>query len=97
MVWKIEYLPQVKDDLKIMGNAEARRILKIIENRMAHGEPEKSGKPLSGTLSGLRRIRTGNTRIVYEVNKGKIRILIVAVGMRRDSEVYKLAEKRVKG
>jgi mRNA interferase RelE/StbE len=39
-------------------------------------------------------MRTGDTRIVYRVDKGKIEILIIAVGMRRDDEVYKKAGKR---
>ncbi len=96
MAWSIQYLPQVKDDLKMLGRAEALRILKVIDARIKEGEPDKSGKLLRGSLSGCRRIRAGNTRIVYQVDKGKIRVLIVAVGMRRDSEVYQLAEKRVK-
>lgn len=95
MVWDVEYLPEVYGDLKGLGNVEARRVLKVIEKRIAEGEPDKLGKPLRKTLAGCRRIRTGDTRIVYRVDKGKISILVVAVGMRRDSEVYEAAEKRL--
>ena len=95
MAWKIEYLPQVKDDLKMLGNPEARRILKAIKSRIEEGEPDKSGKALRGALSGCRRVRVGNTRIIYQVDKGQVRVLVIAVGMRRDSEVYAMAEKRM--
>lgn len=66
----------------------------VIDSRIVNGEPDKSGKPLHGALVGYRRMRTGATRIVYRVDKGKIEILIIAVGMRRDDEVYERAEKR---
>ena len=58
MVWDVEYLPEVYCDLKALGNSEARRILKVIEKRIAEGEPDKLGKPLRKTLAGCRRIRT---------------------------------------
>ncbi len=95
MAWKIEYLPQVRDDLKMLGSFEAIRILKVIKSRIENSEPDKSGKTLKGILSGCRKIRVGNTRIIYQVDKGRIRVLIIAVGIRRDNEVYEMAEKRV--
>lgn len=55
----------------------------------------KNAKALTGRLAGYRRIRTGSTRIVYRVNAEAIEVLIVAVGQRRDAEVYADAEKRV--
>lgn len=79
----------------MLGSSEASRILKAIKSRIEKGEPDKSGKTLKGALSGCRRIRVGNTRIIYQVDKGKIRVLIIAVGIRRDNEVYEMAEKRV--
>lgn len=95
MVWKVIYHPEVTDDLDQLGSAIATRILAVIKDRIANGEPDKSGKPLRGSLAGCRRIRTGDTRIVYRVNGEKIQVLIVAVGARRDKEVYDAAEQRV--
>lgn len=95
MAWNVIYHPEVKDDLDQLGSAVAIRILAAIKERIANGEPDKSGKPLRGTLSGCRRIRTGDTRIVYRVNGQKIQVLIIAVGARRDKEVYDAAEDRV--
>ena len=95
MVWRVIYHPSVAADLVALGRTEARAILQVISKRIENGEPDKSGKPLAGALSGCRRIRTGSTRIVYRVNGEAVEVLIIAVGQRRDAEVYDSAEKRV--
>ena len=94
MVWCVSYHPDVDDDLLKLGRVEARNILKVIDTRIMHGNPEQSGKPLSGQLAGCRRLRTGQTRIVYRVYKKQIQVLIIAVGMRRDDEIYHAASTR---
>ena len=95
MAWLINYHPEVERDLTGIGRVEARAILKVIEVRIAQGEPDKLGKPLAGQLSGCRRIRTGQTRIVYRVNDNRIEVLIIAAGMRRNNEIYDVASSRV--
>lgn len=95
MAWNVIYHPDIQLDLKRLGTPAANRILDVIEERIRDGEPDKIGKPLRGTLSGCRRIRTGNTRIVYRVNGGAIEVLIIAVGARREEEVYRTAQRRV--
>ncbi|MDR0770292.1 MAG: type II toxin-antitoxin system RelE/ParE family toxin [Burkholderiales bacterium] len=95
MTWHVIYHHAVADDLRVLGDAAARIILNVITKRIQHGEPDKLGKPLAGRLAGYRRIRTGSTRIVYRVNASAIEVLIIAVGQRRDAEVYSVAEERV--
>ena len=95
MPWTVNYHPEVEQDLHHLGRAEARNILKVIEARIAQGEPDKLGKALTGDLSGCRRIRSGQTRIVYRVDGKRIEVLIIAVGMRRDNEIYDAASSRV--
>lgn len=95
MAWSVVYHPEVEQDLLSLGRAEARAVLKVIDERIANGEPEKLGKPLAGDLAGCRRMRTGQVRIVYRVDGGRIEVLIIAVGMRRDNEVYDSAVSRV--
>ncbi|WP_432263196.1 type II toxin-antitoxin system RelE family toxin [Cupriavidus sp. TMH.W2] len=95
MAWTVSYHPEVEHDLLSLGRTEARAILKVIEERIANGEPDKLGKPLAGQLTGCRRIRTGQTRIVYRVDGERIEVLIIAVGMRRDNEIYDAASSRV--
>ncbi len=94
MTWRVIYHHEVAEDLEDLGRYQARAVLKAIETRIRDGEPEKAGKPLSGELAGCRRIRTGDVRIVYCVHAEVIEVLIVAVGPRRNDEVYKTALKR---
>ena len=66
----------------------------MISDRIQNGEPDKLGKALHGALTGCRRIRTGNTRIVYGINLELIEVLILAVKMRREQAVYEAAPGR---
>jgi mRNA interferase RelE/StbE len=93
--WRVIYHHEVADDLDSLGRHEARAVLKVIDERICNGSPEKAGKPLSGELAGCRRLRTGDVRIVYRVDAGVVEVLIIAVGPRRNQEVYKTARKRV--
>jgi mRNA interferase RelE/StbE len=95
MTWTVDYHPEVQADLDDLGHAEARKALKAIDKRIKHGEPDKAGKPLRKDLAGCRRIRTGDIRIVYKVFEQEIQILIIAVGPRRNDEVYDAAGDRV--
>jgi len=95
LTWRVIYHHEVAEDLEDLGRYQARAVLKAIETRIRDGEPEKTGKPLSGELAGCRRVRTGDVRIVYCVHAEVIEVLIVAVGPRRNDEVYKTALKRV--
>lgn len=94
MKWIVRFHPEVELDLKQLGNAEARRVLKVIRERIAEGEPDKIGKPLRGVLANYRRVRTGDVRIVYRINGTEI-VLVLCVGARRDDEVYQAATRRV--
>lgn len=94
MRWNVKFHPQVENDLKQLGTAQARRILVVIRERIAKGEPDKLGKPLRGTLAGCRRIRTGEVRIVYRIQGSEI-VVVLCVGARRDDEVYESAVQRI--
>ena len=93
-MFKIEFHPLVKKDLKRVDAPSARRILLEIHEKLCEGSPELVGKSLTGELVGYRRLRVGNYRVVYRVNKNKIEIYVLAIGIRRDSEIYDLAVKR---
>jgi mRNA interferase RelE/StbE len=46
-----------------------------------------AGSLLKGEYVGLRRIRVGNYRVIYEVNNSELVVLVVRIGHRR--EVYR--------
>ncbi len=61
-------------------------------------EPEKQGKPLLGELAGLRSLRAVGQRyrVLYRVERNRVIVLIVAVGIRKEEsreDVYALAKK----
>jgi len=68
MTWTVRYHPEVADDMRLLGSAEAARVMGVIEGRIRLGEPDKLGKPLTGDLAGCRRMRAGAIRIVYRVH-----------------------------
>jgi mRNA interferase RelE/StbE len=94
MIWTVIYHPEVPNDLRRLGRVEAARIIAAIDKRIRRGEPDKMGKALRGNLAGCRRMRIGDTRIVYRVDAGAVEVLVVAVGRRRDDEIYRRARSR---
>ena len=49
------------------------------------GENPLAGSPLKGRLRGLRRLRVGDYRIVYELLDGELVVLVVRVAHRSDA------------
>ena len=43
-----------------------------------------AGGVLKGEFSGLRRLRVGRHRVIYEVSEGQLTVLVVRVSHRRD-------------
>lgn len=60
-----------------------RSIKTAIEERLGL-DPVGFGKPLQYSLKGLRRLRVGNYRIVYHVDKPAATVTIVAIKHRKD-------------
>ena len=57
-----------------------RRLVEAID-RLAQ-EP-LAGSALKGEFSGLRRLRVGQYRIIYEAHHGELTVLVVRVGHRQ--------------
>jgi mRNA interferase RelE/StbE len=76
-----------KDILKFPNNIKAR-IRKSIENRLLV-DPLKYGEPLRRTLQGYRKLRVGDYRVIYKIEKKTI--VVLKIGHRK--EVYK--KKRI--
>lgn len=58
--------------------------LRVVEAIDRLCENPHVGKLLKGELSGLRRIRVGDLRVVYEINEGEVLVLILRVAQRKD-------------
>ena len=83
MSWTVEYAREAAKALRSLDPQVRSRVRKAVETLR---EDPLRGKPLQFELKGLRSWRTGDYRIVYAVQNQVLRILIVAVGHRR--EVY---------
>jgi len=92
--WRILYHPAVEKDLTLIGRSRARKVLQAIEAKLA-SDPEKFGAPLRRGLAGLRKLRVGDIRVVYRLEKKRIEVFVVVVGRRADDAVYKIADARV--
>lgn len=87
MTWTVRYLPGVFDDLSRLDNADRQAVLKAIRKKLTTA-PESYGEPLRKELFGYWKLRVGAVRVVYRVEKATITVLIVKVGLRRNSQVY---------
>lgn len=84
-MFTIEYLESVKDDLKGIAKADRQKIRKAIEAKLV-SNPIEFGKPLQYSLKGLRRLRVGDFRIIFQIEAKTSVVLIVKIGHRR--EIY---------
>lgn len=86
--------------LKMLREISDRRIQEKICDRIdtLKEEPEKQGKPLLGELSGYRSARAVGQRyrIIYRVERQKVIVSVVALGIRKEGareDIYVLARK----
>ncbi len=68
-------------ELRRVAGPERARIVAAID-RLA--ETPHLGTALKGDLRGLRRLRVGDWRVVYEVQDDALIVLVVRVGHRRE-------------
>ena len=84
MTYRVQVAPAAVRQLRKLDGSALRRVQAAIE--LLAEEPRPSGaKKLVGG-DGEWRVRTGDYRIVFEINDGVLLVLVVAVGHRR--EVY---------
>jgi len=87
MTWAVSYHPDVAEDLGNVGPSAARRIMRAIDSKLTKS-PLQFGAPLSGNLVNFRKLRIGDYRVVYQVEEKKVTVLVLAIGSRRDKEIY---------
>ena len=81
---KFEWTKDALDDLEKIDKSIVQRILNKI-SWFSHHFTNITPEPLSGDLSGTYKLRIGDWRVIYTVEKDVI--VIQAIGHRR--EVYK--------
>lgn len=81
MLFEPKYHPEVARDISGFPQNIKLRIRKAIEDRLIL-DPLKFGEPLRRSLSGFRKLRVGDYRVIYEVRDRTV--LILKIGHRRD-------------
>lgn len=95
MPWQITYHRAVEQDLADIGAVGARRVMNAIDAKLTQ-HPEQFGAPLSGDLADFRKLRVGDYRVVYRVVGHTVTVFVLAVGPRRDAEIYHTATRRAR-
>ena len=80
----------VTKDIPALSREWSERIRSAIENKLT-SQPEIFGKPLRRSLAGYRKLRIGDYRVVFKIEKRTITILAIL----HRSVVYQMIEKRV--
>ena len=79
MKYQLVYHPGVKKDLRSVPEKDRGRILTAIAGL---ADEPFSGKKLSGEYEGFYSLRVWPYRIIYQVLKTKLTILVVQIGQR---------------
>lgn len=85
MPYSIEFRPSAARDLKKLEKATQRRIFAALSQ--LENNPFPSGAKKLINEDNVYRIRVGDFRILYQVESGRLLILVLRVGHRR--EVYR--------
>ena len=72
---------------KALANIDKQQRQRLIDAIEKLKTSPTAGSVLKGEFSGLRRVRVGDYRIVYEVQDAKLVILVIRIAHRK--EVYK--------
>lgn len=83
--YRIEVAPAAVRQLRKLDHPARRRVQAAVELLAADPRPPGARKLVGG--EGEWRVRTGDYRIVYEVHDRVLRVLVLAIGHRR--EVYR--------
>lgn len=90
MAWQIEFTSEATKLLSRLGSNASQQIIRFLRERVSGlTDPRAIGEPLKGShFAGLWRYRSGDYRILCEIQDQKINILVVLVGKR--SDVYRV-------
>ncbi|MBU0981621.1 type II toxin-antitoxin system RelE/ParE family toxin [Patescibacteria group bacterium] len=91
MSFVVQYADEVKkDDIPKLSFSVKNRIKGAIIKKLT-SEPEKFGKPLRKSLKGYRKLRVGDYRVIFRIDKQFVKVF--AIGHR--SVIYKHTQKRL--
>lgn len=84
--YRIELAPAAQRQVRRLAPGDARRVREALRNLVDDARPTGSVK-LSGFVA-VWRIRAGRFRIIYEIDEGEGRLMVLRVA-RRDERTYR--------
>jgi mRNA interferase RelE/StbE len=94
--WFVILSPEATEDYQNLDHSVA--VLVDLAMEKLSISPELRGHALKGNLAGCRSLVVGKKklRVVYEIETDRVLVYVIAIGHRRDDEVYIRAGARVK-
>lgn len=88
MAWTIDYTESADRQLRKLDRQIGKRIVDFMDERVAPlDDPRTTGKALTGAVFGSYwRYRVGDYRVICDIQDGKLCVLVIEVGNRK--EVY---------
>lgn len=80
----------VRDDISKLSSKWKEKVRHAIDERLTT-HPDLYGKPLRRSLSGYRKFRVGDYRIIFKIEKNTVKILVI----QHRSVVYAEVDKRI--
>lgn len=80
MIYSVRIKASAVKALKKIASKDRERLVAAIDTLASN---PAAGGVLKGEFAGLRRLRVGDYRIVYEVNDGELVVLVIRIGHRQ--------------
>ena len=91
-IYNVCFTRTSKNQFEFLPFKVKKEITKILEGEIAYNP--LLGKPLHGVLKGLRSQRVGNLRIIYQIIKNKLVIMVINLEHRKKVyQGFKLKKK----
>ena len=84
-MWKVVYKKSVKKDLKGISKDIQYILKRSIEEKLMV-DPIRFGVPLRRSLKNLMKLRIGDYRVIYSIERKTVTVFVIKIGHRK--EVY---------
>ena len=93
--YRLMFLPDALDEYRALDGSIRVHLKKLLAKRL--DAPHTPGGELAGDLSGCYKIKLlrHGVRLVYQVEDGRLIVLVIAIDRREDGAAYKSAVSRL--
>jgi len=84
-MWTIVYKKSVQKDLRGISKDMQYIIRRAIEDKLM-ADPVRFGRPLRRNLRGLMKLRVGDYRVIYSIQRETVTVYVIKISHRK--EVY---------